>query len=83
MSCGLHCILNDVPNLKEIIDDSNVGIVVNFTNEVEAAKKIMKYIQSVDSKKECIKSRTYAEKKLDWSIIAKSYDKIFKNRPPE
>jgi len=73
LSSGTPCILSDIPNLTHIIKDSKTGIIVDFDKK-DSADKIVKYLKK-DLKKESERSRAYAVKHLDWSVIAKQYEK--------
>lgn len=76
MASGLPCIVSDIPNL-EIVRDADCGIVVNFDNMAEAQKQITSYLSEEHMNHE-ENARSYAEKTLDWSIIAERYLDVFK-----
>lgn len=70
-SSGLPCIVSDIANLK-IVEDANCGIVIDFSDIEKAAQKIFEYV-SHDNSKHAQNARKYAEKYLDWGIIAEKY----------
>jgi glycosyltransferase involved in cell wall biosynthesis len=75
MASGLPCIVSDIPNL-DIVQQSNCGIVVNFDDVETAAKKILTYMEKNISE-HSDNARKFAEKELDWGIIAQRYKEMF------
>lgn len=75
MASGLPCIVSDIPNL-EIVKDADCGIAVNFDKMDEAQKQINSYLSEEHMNHE-ENARSYAEKTLDWSIIAEKYLELF------
>jgi len=80
MSCGLPCILNNIPNLIQIVKESKLGLITNFNNEEEAANQIIDYIKKIDINLEKRKVREYAEKNLDWEKITELYLSFFQEK---
>ncbi|MDR7665093.1 glycosyltransferase family 4 protein [Methanosarcina sp. Z-7115] len=71
MACGLPCIASNIPNFK-IVEISNSGIVVDFSDTNKSAEEILNFIQKDNS--ECsINARKYAVQNLDWGIISDNY----------
>jgi 1,2-diacylglycerol 3-alpha-glucosyltransferase len=71
MACGLPCIASNIPNFK-IIEISNSGIVVDFSDTNKSAEEILNFIQKDNS--ECsINARKYVVQNLDWGIISDNY----------
>jgi 1,2-diacylglycerol 3-alpha-glucosyltransferase len=75
MASGLPCIVPDIPSF-EIVNDAECGIMLNFENPGESAAEIIKYLNS-EHRTHSINARKFAEKALDWEIIAKEYLTIF------
>jgi glycosyltransferase involved in cell wall biosynthesis len=71
MASGLPCIVSDIPNLR-IVEEANCGIVVDFSDEENAAQKIIDYVNQ-DNSEHGENARKHAEEHLDWSIIAEKY----------
>jgi 1,2-diacylglycerol 3-alpha-glucosyltransferase len=71
MASGLPCIVSDIPNLR-IVEESDCGIVVDFSHVEKAARKIIDYVNQ-DNSEHGKNGRKYAEEYLDWSIIAEKY----------
>ena len=71
MASGLPCIVSDIPNLR-IVEDANCGIIVDFSDEEKAAKKIIEYLEG-DNTEDSKNAREYAVNNLDWEIIAGGY----------
>lgn len=78
MSSGLPCIVSDIPSLR-IVKDANCGIVVNFSENIQAAHNILDYIKK-DNSMHAKNARKYAEERFDWGIIAENYLREFKNQ---
>ncbi len=78
LSTGTPCILSNIPNLTHIIEESGVGIIVDF-NKNDRAQRIINYLEKTDFKKESQRARKFALESLDWSIIAEKYEKIWSN----
>ena len=72
MSCGLPCILSDIPNITHFVRDSKTGLVVDFES-YSAAENILNYMDNVDRSKESLAVRKFAVDNLDWSKIAERY----------
>ncbi len=77
MASGLPCIVSDIPNLK-IVEEAKCGIIVDFSDEDEAVRKIIEYIKEYNSI-HAKNARKYAEENLDWSIIADKYLKALES----
>lgn len=71
MASGLPCIVSDIPNLR-IVEDTNSGIIVDFSDKEKAACEIINYV-SQDKSEHGKNARKHAVDKLDWSIIAEKY----------
>jgi 1,2-diacylglycerol 3-alpha-glucosyltransferase len=72
IASGLPCIVSKIPNLS-VVKVANCGIIVNFDNCEGASNDILQYIMtdlpSIHSKN----GRNYAEKNLNWELVAKNY----------
>lgn len=73
MSSGLPCVVSDLENIKEIVEDSNCGFVIDF-NKPEL---LADYLKSKKFKEDGTRAKKYALKNLDWSIIADKYIRWF------
>ena len=76
MASGLPCIASNIPNLR-LVEDANCGIMVDFNDVEKAAKRIITYLEGVNSE-HSKNARGYAVKNLDWKIIAGRYLEEFK-----
>jgi len=76
MASGLPCIASNIPNLR-LVEDANCGIMVDFNDVEKAAKRIITYLEGVNSE-HSKNARGYAVKNLDWKIIAGMYLEEFK-----
>lgn len=71
MASGLPCIVSNIPNFK-FIDDSNSGIIVDFSDIRTAGNNIINFLVR-DNSKESNAAREYAVMNLDWSMLSKIY----------
>lgn len=71
MASGLPCIVSDISNLR-FIKGAKSGIVVDFNDVGNAAKKIVGYLEG-DNSEHSKNAREYALNNLDWGIIAERY----------
>lgn len=71
MASGLPCIVSNIPNFK-MVEDSNSGIVVDFSDIQKAGKNIINYFRG-DNTKESNAARDCATKNLDWGVLSKIY----------
>jgi len=78
MSCGLPCILSDIPNLNQLVKESGCGIVVDFSSPL-ANIKVIDYLRSKKAITDRYAARTYA-KKCDWKLITEQYLKEWKKQ---
>lgn len=75
MASGLPCIVSNIPNFK-IVEDSNSGIVVDFSDIRKAGNDIINYLENDDSE-HGKNGREYAEEFFDWKIITEKYKRQF------
>ncbi len=77
MSSGLPCIASNIPNFK-LIENSNSGIIVDFSNSKKAVESILSFIDG-DAFQQSMNARNYTVQNLDWGILASDYLNEFKN----
>jgi glycosyltransferase involved in cell wall biosynthesis len=75
LSQGCPCIVSTIPHMTHLIKESKSGLVVDFYKPKKAATEIITYLDSEKAKQDKIIARKYAINELDWSIIAKKYEK--------
>jgi len=71
MASGLPCIVSDIPHFK-LIEDSNCGIIADFTNPEKASEKITAYLMN-DNSSHSQNARQYAIDNVSWERITKRY----------
>lgn len=76
MASGLPCIVSDIPVLR-MVEEVDCGIAVDFSYIEKASKKIIDYI-SHDNSEHAKNARQYAERNLDWNMIAEKYLEVFR-----
>ena len=81
MSCGAPCIVSDIPNMTQLINESGCGTIIDTKKPKIAAKKIRNYLQSTKAKNDRKKVRNYSIKELDWKVITKRYIEEWKTIP--
>ncbi len=72
MSSGLKCIVTNLPNLKNIVNEAICGITIDINNEKKAMKDVIGYINE-NNQKHSINAREHAIKNFDWELIADKY----------
>jgi glycosyltransferase involved in cell wall biosynthesis len=78
LSCGLPCILSDINPHKELIQDSNVGLLFNVHSQTQLEKAIetsFNWDMSLMSEN----ARSLAENKFSIDVLAHNYYKIYKS----
>jgi glycosyltransferase involved in cell wall biosynthesis len=71
MSCGIPVIVSDIPVLREFVEQSKTGAIVDF-NSNTAAKKIADYLKKkVDNDK--VNVRKFILDGWDWKDVAERY----------
>ena len=76
MASGLPCIVSNIPHFK-MIEDSNSGIIVDFTNPKKASEKITEYLRR-DNSSHSRNARQYAIDNVSWETITERYLEKFK-----
>lgn len=76
MSSGLPPIVSDIPSLRHIVKESNVGLVIDFNNMEEGVKKTLQFIKE-DLWEHSRRARRFIEDNHNWEIIAGRYMQLF------
>lgn len=77
MSSELPPILPDVPSLRSFLKDWDVGLLVDFNDEVHSAKQIFQYITSSLPKEHASKVIEIVKRDFDWKSITVRYLNLF------
>jgi glycosyltransferase involved in cell wall biosynthesis len=76
MASGLPCIVPDIPSF-EVVNEADCGIMIEYPNQDSALESIQEFLH-LDYHLYRNNARLFAEKHLDWQIIAKQYLELFK-----
>lgn len=77
MASGLPAVVNDIEPMKEIIKDKKNGYIVEFDNEKEVAKLIVKLLYNKKLREKISKEAKKTAKKYDWDNIIKKLEEIY------
>jgi len=77
MSSGLPPILPHVPSLRSFLKDWDVGLLVDFDDEVHSAIEIFHYITSSLPKEHASKVIEIVERDFDWKSTTERYLELF------
>lgn len=75
LSMGMPVVVTDGPVLKRIVEESGAGFVAEAENEKSIANAILSALRNPEIGE---RGRAYAEKNLDWSILAKRMEKFLR-----
>lgn len=75
MASGLPCIVPDLLSMK-VVDEAKCGIMVDFSDETETARRITDYLHG-DNSEHARNAREYMVKNLTWEMVAQQYLKEF------
>jgi len=73
MACGLPPILSDIPAMRDIVEDSGVGLLVNFSDPRWAARQIEEYVSSPRAQRDRQAVRDYVVRNMSSSACAEKY----------
>jgi len=73
MSCGLPPVLSDIPAMRDIVEDSGVGLLVNFSDPRWAARQIEEYVSSPRAQRDRQAVRDYVVRNMSSSACAEKY----------
>ena len=72
-ACGKPVIYSDIPAIKDLLQDDEIGYFVNPNNENEIMEKLSKYISNnVILEKHSKKGRDLVERLYNWEMIEKN-----------
>jgi glycosyltransferase involved in cell wall biosynthesis len=79
MASGLPPIVSNIPVMEQLVKESGAGIVVDFSNPVEAANQIKVYVTSSKAVHDRVVVRRYAEAELSSEVCAEKYLELLGN----
>lgn len=77
MACGLPPIVSNIPVLQDIVDESNSGLVLDFSNIEESVNKTIQFINEGNLQKHSKSARFFIEDKHNWEKVVDQYIQIF------
>jgi glycosyltransferase involved in cell wall biosynthesis len=80
MSCGLPCILYDVPGLRDMIDNDKNGSLIIPNNKV-LATEIIQYMKDPDMRqKKSLHSRKFAQERFSMKNSVEAYIQLYSKK---
>ena len=73
MACGLPPILSDIPALRDTLQDSGLGLLVDFTDPRQAARHIEEYVSNPKAQQDRLSIREYVVSKMSSAVCADTY----------
>jgi glycosyltransferase involved in cell wall biosynthesis len=73
MACGLPPILSDIPAMRDVIEDSGLGLLVDFGDPRRAAGRIEEYLSSPKAKQDRLGVRDYVVRNMSSAACAEKY----------
>jgi glycosyltransferase involved in cell wall biosynthesis len=77
MASGLPPIVSKIPVMEQLINESKAGLVVDFSDPVEAARQIEAYVASSKAREDRHRVREYVERTMSSSACAERYLELF------
>ncbi len=73
MAAGLPPIVSDIPVMRQLVEESGAGIVVDFDDPIQAAAQIGDYVLSDKAKQDRATIRAYVKTEMSSAICAERY----------
>jgi len=73
MACGLPPILSDIPVMRDMVAESGLGLLVDFTHPREAAGRIEEYVSSPKAQQDRLAVRDYVVGNMSSAACAEKY----------
>lgn len=73
MACGLPPILSDIPVMRDMVQESGLGIVVNFRDPCRAAGLVEEYVSSPKAQQDRLSVRDYVVRNMSSAACAEKY----------
>jgi glycosyltransferase involved in cell wall biosynthesis len=77
MACGVPPLVSDIPSLRNIVNRSKAGLLLDFGDEEEAVKKTLRFVKEEDFQKQSKRARRYIVENHSWEKIAAQYMQLF------
>ncbi len=72
MAAGLAILSNELPFVRQVIEESRAGAVVDFTNHVALAEQIDRFVRDRDGTgRMCAAAYAYFVKSFNWEVVSK------------
>jgi len=73
MASGLPPIVSGIPVMEQMVNESGAGLVVDFSDPIEAAKQITGYMSGSKASEDRYRVRDYVERTMSSSACAERY----------
>ena len=73
MACGLPPILSDIPAMRDIVEESGLGLLVDFSDPRRAARQIEEYVSGSKAKQDRLAVREFVVSNMSSSACAEKY----------
>ena len=73
MACGLPPILPDIPAMRDIVEESGLGQLVDFSDPYWAARQVEEYVSSSEAERDRLAVRDYVVSKMSSAVCAHRY----------
>ena len=73
MACGLPPILPDIPAMRDIVEESGLGLLVDFSDSHRAARQVEEYVSGSKAQQDRSAVRDYVVSKMSSEVCAERY----------
>jgi 1,2-diacylglycerol 3-alpha-glucosyltransferase len=73
MACGLPPILPDIPAMRDIVEESGIGLLVDFSDARRAAGRIEDYVSSPKAAEDRLAVRPFVTERMSSAVCAEKY----------
>jgi alpha-1,3-mannosyltransferase len=78
LSAGLYPVLNDIPPLRNLVERTGIGLLVDFSRpDASAAELIACWPKLEESYAEHRRSAMAASRQFDWVEVCKAYERLY------
>lgn len=78
MSTGLIPIVNDIPALSSIVEESSSGLTVDFGDPIKSSSKIVEYISNPSSQLSSVRASRYVERNISLGMCVDKYLEVLR-----
>ena len=81
MACGLPPILSDIPAMRDVVGESGLGLLVDFSDPHRAADRIEEYVSSPKAQQDRLGVRDYVVANMSSAACAEKYLELLTQVP--